>query len=418
MNDTLEKTVCRQTKVQNALVTILSDAKFVAAPQMTAFLRYVVNQTLDGQSSRIKAYTVAVDALGKPPTFDPQNDPSVRVLAKRLRSSLDQYYARNPEVTLKIEMKAGSYIPAFVDNKDREIAEAELPQKANSQEASAATLPRENASTTGTQQYSGRQQTTQTSADVPAALSDQQTDTPLSVEVALKNVGQKKPATTPLLSNTVNNTPVDTNTPVNRLAGKLFRIPRFALALPVLVGILWFAVNKDSATDSHTLAAAMPEVSTQGVSNAMATLDISRSRPTMPTILIAIGNSTAYPCHLIADTLSTALLGSSAVDIYRETAQGRIELVWPEDYLLSVSSVNVGDQARVSVQLLQAQSGRVIQADTMMFDASAEAGFSIENVATIEAIANSFIDSNSPLMQSFNSIQDDSLQTDGSSHDI
>lgn len=97
-----------------SLETVLQDAKFAAAPQMSAFLRFVVMQTLDGNADRIKAYTVAVDALGKPATFDPQNDPSVRVLAKRLRDTLTAYYERTSGHKLVLLLKSGSYIPSFV----------------------------------------------------------------------------------------------------------------------------------------------------------------------------------------------------------------------------------------------------------------------------------------------------------------
>lgn len=108
-----------------SLETVLQDAKFAAAPQMSAFLRFVVMQTLDGNADRIKAYTVAVDALGKPSTFDPQNDPSVRVLAKRLRDTLTAYYQRTNGHKLVLLLKSGSYIPSFVSI---EAAELSSPQ--------------------------------------------------------------------------------------------------------------------------------------------------------------------------------------------------------------------------------------------------------------------------------------------------
>ena len=70
--------------------TILSDVEkinahkiFNRSPLMCAFLNYVTQETLQGRQSSISAYSVAVDALGKPTDFDPQMDPSVRVLAKR-----------------------------------------------------------------------------------------------------------------------------------------------------------------------------------------------------------------------------------------------------------------------------------------------------------------------------------------------
>jgi len=107
------------TQIEGADVTaalngILTTDKFSASPQMSAFLKYVVEQTLMGNTRRIKAFTVGIEALGKSPSFDPQTDPSVRVLAKRLRSSLDTYYEQNPTTPIFIEMKPGSYIPKFI----------------------------------------------------------------------------------------------------------------------------------------------------------------------------------------------------------------------------------------------------------------------------------------------------------------
>jgi hypothetical protein len=101
-------------EVTSALDGILTTDKFLASPQMSAFLRYVVEQTLIGNTRRIKAFTVGIEALGKPASFDPQTDPSVRVLAKRLRSSLDAYYVQNPDTKVFIEMKPGSYVPKFL----------------------------------------------------------------------------------------------------------------------------------------------------------------------------------------------------------------------------------------------------------------------------------------------------------------
>ena len=107
-----------QSAIKRSLENILADEKFAGSPQMSAFLRYVVTETLQGNADRIKAYTVAVDALGKSEAFDPQNDPSVRVLAKRLRTCLDQYYERTSNHEKIIEIKAGSYKPIFSEPKD------------------------------------------------------------------------------------------------------------------------------------------------------------------------------------------------------------------------------------------------------------------------------------------------------------
>lgn len=111
---TMEPAAICSEDVTAALNAILSVDKFAASPQMSAFLKYVVEQTLLGNTRRIKAFTVGLEALGKSASFDPQTDPSVRVLAKRLRSSLDTYYLQHPDTPIIIEMKPGSYVPKFL----------------------------------------------------------------------------------------------------------------------------------------------------------------------------------------------------------------------------------------------------------------------------------------------------------------
>ncbi len=113
MNEATQTNI-EHTEVTSALHGILTTDKFAASPQMSAFLKYVVEQTLMGNTRRIKAFTVGIEALGKSASFDPQTDPSVRVLAKRLRTSLDTYYSQNPATEIFIEMKPGSYIPKFL----------------------------------------------------------------------------------------------------------------------------------------------------------------------------------------------------------------------------------------------------------------------------------------------------------------
>ena len=103
--------------VQQALSLILNERFFTAAPKSSAFLSYVVNETLDGNSHRLKAYTIAVEALGKPYDFDPQNDPAVRVMAYRIRAALNNYNTRPNKAAVCITLYTGSYIPVFTMKK-------------------------------------------------------------------------------------------------------------------------------------------------------------------------------------------------------------------------------------------------------------------------------------------------------------
>lgn len=99
-------------EVRGAIGRIVSSETFRASPQLTAFLGFVVEALLRGESKRIKGYTIAVEALGRSHDFDPQADSIVRVVAGRLRRALEQYYASaGATETVVIELPRGSYIP-------------------------------------------------------------------------------------------------------------------------------------------------------------------------------------------------------------------------------------------------------------------------------------------------------------------
>ena len=99
--------------IEAELNRLLGEKRFAGAPQLSRFLRYTVTETLEGRGDRIKAYTVGVDALGKPYTFDAQNDPSVRVLALRLRKTLVAMYDSDQMRHAVVSFKVGNYTPEF-----------------------------------------------------------------------------------------------------------------------------------------------------------------------------------------------------------------------------------------------------------------------------------------------------------------
>src|SRR3546814_18756877 len=61
---------------------------------MRRLLRFLIDQTLAGKGEQLKAYSVAVDGLGRDPDFDAQSDSYPRVQVGRLRRMLDAYYER------------------------------------------------------------------------------------------------------------------------------------------------------------------------------------------------------------------------------------------------------------------------------------------------------------------------------------
>jgi len=114
--------------VRAALERVLGSPDLCTSPRLGAFLRYVVGRTLEGRADQIKGYTIAVEALGRPPSFDPQADPIVRVEATRLRRALQNYYntvgLADPVL---IHIPKGGYVPQFQVRTVRAAATAPAP---------------------------------------------------------------------------------------------------------------------------------------------------------------------------------------------------------------------------------------------------------------------------------------------------
>jgi len=71
---------------------ILQSSTFRNAEALRRLLRYLADKSLSGEAESLKEYTVAVDALGKPSTYDPRQDSLVRIQLGRLRQKLTEYY--------------------------------------------------------------------------------------------------------------------------------------------------------------------------------------------------------------------------------------------------------------------------------------------------------------------------------------
>jgi Tol biopolymer transport system component len=108
---------------RDQLGKILSSAVFAKSPRMSRFLRYVVEQTLEGRGDRIKEYAIGVEVFDKGEDYDPQADSTVRTEATKLRARLNRYYetdgAGDPIV---ITIPKGTYAPLVEDR--RRIAPA------------------------------------------------------------------------------------------------------------------------------------------------------------------------------------------------------------------------------------------------------------------------------------------------------
>ncbi len=85
-------TKAQDIKINECLAKILSSPIFAKAERQQRFLSYIMAETLEGRSEKLKGYTIGVEVFDREPSFDPAIDAIVRVEAARLRSKLREYY--------------------------------------------------------------------------------------------------------------------------------------------------------------------------------------------------------------------------------------------------------------------------------------------------------------------------------------
>jgi TolB-like protein len=120
------------------LAKLLASKTFNKSPRLSRFLKFTVQQTLDGHRDELKEYVLGVEVFDRPDGYDPQTDPVVRVQAGRLRTRLKQYYeSEGTYDPLIFEFSKGSYIPTFraqnlvSDAGKRSAAEAHLSSRSH-----------------------------------------------------------------------------------------------------------------------------------------------------------------------------------------------------------------------------------------------------------------------------------------------
>lgn len=399
-----------QSAIMRSLENVLADAKFAGSPQMSAFLRYVVVEALEGNADRIKAYTVAVDALGKNDSFDPQNDPSVRVLAKRLRTALTQFYERTDNHEKIIEIRAGSYKPIFSD-----------PVKADGE-------------TQGSVQ-TGFDNAVSYELDTSSAVSDSnlQSDEEIN-RSAINETKDKSPA--PLMTLTQAEIPsaahsqiTDTITPngegnvfklstVNKIKNKLYKRANYyhafkrvlvrkkisgAFLFLALLTVFWrvsFDNEQAIAIDQAASPVEDQYVLQLASSNAANRL---RQRPNIPTVIVRTKNREDKLSQSLVSSLVHVLSKFNHIQVLNTTHEYELMEKWPEDYELVLDALTMNDSRKITINLVNAASGRIVFSDELKISGGFDAGLAESNIEAVNLTAAKIVQKEGPLLVNYKS---------------
>jgi len=100
--------------VQQQLERLLASPLFHSSKRYAKFLRFVLGRTLEGHGHDLKERILGIEVFDRPPDYDTNTDPIVRVTAAEIRKRIDQYY-HDPKHGQEIRffLPSGSYVPQF-----------------------------------------------------------------------------------------------------------------------------------------------------------------------------------------------------------------------------------------------------------------------------------------------------------------
>jgi hypothetical protein len=97
------------------LEQIVSSRHFSQSRRYPAFLRFVVEAALRGETKLLRERVIGIQVFGRETAYDTNADPIVRMTAAEVRKRIAQYYReKSRDDQTQIEVRAGSYVPIFI----------------------------------------------------------------------------------------------------------------------------------------------------------------------------------------------------------------------------------------------------------------------------------------------------------------
>lgn len=99
--------------MERHLAAVLASPSFAPSKRCQEFLRFVVDESLNGRAATIKERTIATAVFGRGKSYEPSEDSIVRVKAVEVRRRLAAFYEIGTPDELRIELPSGTYAPTF-----------------------------------------------------------------------------------------------------------------------------------------------------------------------------------------------------------------------------------------------------------------------------------------------------------------
>jgi hypothetical protein len=111
-----------QEELHEQIDRIVKSETFRNSDALQRLLRYLGDKVAAGEADRLKEYTIGVEGMGRPSTYNPAHDASTRMQTGRLRQKLAVYYSDEgkndpflltlPKGSFKLSLDTVSQAPA------------------------------------------------------------------------------------------------------------------------------------------------------------------------------------------------------------------------------------------------------------------------------------------------------------------
>jgi hypothetical protein len=113
-----------------AVDRVVQSSAFRQSEILPRLLRYLADKALDGTADQLKEYTIGIEALGKPCTYDPRQDSAVRIHVGRLRQRLEEYYRAGGKNDPVVMYLPKGHFKLNFEARDQSVPEAAQPVSA------------------------------------------------------------------------------------------------------------------------------------------------------------------------------------------------------------------------------------------------------------------------------------------------